>query len=177
MRIHHEHKVEALGNGTSARLVVTTYIDDRVIAHNTALSGPKEDVEAYVRGELTWEQLEERWRMTRSVAGFAAKRELKKVGYWWSLHDQDLPKPQDHVDPAWAKTGECAIVLAHLENGRKKDTYRGFSVCRICHAANGSSDATDGVYVWPSGFAHYILVHQVKPSQDFIDHVLKSGGA
>ena len=37
----------------------------------------------------------------------------------------------------------------------------------------GCSALTDGVYVWPEGFAHYIRRHGVKPSDQFINHILE----
>jgi hypothetical protein len=36
----------------------------------------------------------------------------------------------------------------------------------------GSHDLTDGVFVWPEGYAHYIEKHDVKPPREFIEHVL-----
>jgi len=35
----------------------------------------------------------------------------------------------------------------------------------------GCSALTDGVYVWPEGYAHYIRRHGVKPSDQFIKHI------
>jgi len=51
--------------------------------------------------------------------------------------------------------------------------YRGFSVCRICGCANGSLEFRRYGWVWPEGFRHYIEVHNVKPSFDFIEFVLE----
>lgn len=95
-----------------------------------------------------------------------------KVGFWYSLQEHHLPQPQHHVDTTW-DPAERDIVIAYIKKGLRGSTYRGFSRCRFCQCPNGSSDQTDGTYIWPSGFAHYLEVHHVKPPQKFIDHVLK----
>lgn len=81
-----------------------------------------------------------------------------------------MPSAADHQDSTW-EGEERKRVLAHLAAGEVYASYRGFSLCRICNAINGSQDITDGVYVWPSGFPHYLTAHAVKPTQAFIDHV------
>ena len=69
------------------------------------------------------------------------------------------------------------MTLNHLDRIRRaagafSDGYRGMSRCRFCGMWNGSEDYTDGDYRWPSGFAHYLRAHAVKPPQAFIAHVL-----
>lgn len=49
-----------------------------------------------------------------------------------------------------------------------------WSSCRFCGEGNGSACLTDGTYVWPGGFAHYLLNHAVRPPQEFVDHVLRT---
>lgn len=87
-----------------------------------------------------------------------------------------LPRPQDHVDWSWSKR-ERKLVLAYVTDRRfRRTAYRGYSTCRICDKwNNGSADFTDGVYLWPEGYGHYIDVHGVKPPRDFIEHVLRRG--
>lgn len=60
MKFENEHKVEHYADGKRARIVVTTYVDGRVIGHNTAAEGLKEDVEAYEKGMLTWKEFQAR---------------------------------------------------------------------------------------------------------------------
>ena len=93
------------------------------------------------------------------------------IGYW-RVNDPlerryatrpDVPfRPQDFVDPSWDAT-ERDLVIAYLERGRVKDSWRGSSSCRICGCRNGSTCLTDGTYTWPQGFAHYLRQHQVRP--------------
>ena len=100
----------------------------------------------------------------------------KAIGYW----NEDV-NPRDFVDESWDENQRNTVVsyleitlgLRHL---RRKVLYRwrGSSYCRFCNQRNGSRCYTDGTYVWPSGFSHYLLEHGVKPPKEFIDHVMES---
>lgn len=101
---------------------------------------------------------------------------MKRIGYW--TQNQEDPQvdgllwPGDLVDFTWDSEERARVVL-HLFNGKLNDAFRGPSRCRLCPGAkwNGTCDQTDGTYIWPEGFAHYIAAHGVKPPQEFIDHV------
>lgn len=98
--------------------------------------------------------------------------DLIREGFWRGGYpdDQTLPDAAAAQDETW--TGEERTrVLQHLAEGEVTASYRGMSSCRICGKRNGSQDISDGTFVWPSGFAHYLTDHAVKPSQAFIDHV------
>jgi len=104
------------------------------------------------------------------------KVKLKQVGYWREsglagLLDQRA-RPEDCVDESWSRD-ERAAVLEYLHSrGRVHDLWMGYSQCRICGVENGCHDMTDGTYVWPSGYVHYIEQHGVKPPEHFIAHVV-----
>lgn len=100
--------------------------------------------------------------------------ELKRVGFWnnGSNDYPNLPNVKDFVDLTWDENERKAIEY-YLQNADEKNAYKGMSLCRICTKFNGSTELTDGVYIWPEGFAHYVLEHGVKPPQDFLDHVWK----
>lgn len=85
-----------------------------------------------------------------------------------------LPRVETCVDWSWSKR-ERQLVLLYVTDRRFRSTaYRGYSTCRICGKRdNGSADYSDGVYVWPQGFGHYIDLHGVKPPEDFVRHVLR----
>ncbi|KKM81992.1 hypothetical protein LCGC14_1324010 [marine sediment metagenome] len=96
-----------------------------------------------------------------------------KVGFWkgFGAFNDQYPDVTDHIDPTW--TGpEKEAVIVHVGRGKVKRRLRGYSRCRICRERNGSVDLHDGVYVWPSGLLHYIETHNVKPPQEFIDHII-----
>ena len=112
---------------------------------------------------------------------------LKFIGYWTPLDRRPdhpeclkLPDPRLYVDRKWGFT-ERAYVLRHLRGGVMWEGWMGPSWCRFGCTRDaddvhlGSRDLTDGVYVWPEGFAHYVERHSVRPPQEFIDHVLAYG--
>jgi len=83
-----------------------------------------------------------------------------------------LPSVRDCVDPKWDPK-ERARVLAYISDQRFRSTgYMGYSTCRICGKDNGTADFSDGRYVWPEGFDHYIREHAVRPPRAFVRHVL-----
>lgn len=106
---------------------------------------------------------------------------MKQVGYWaphaggFSL-ERALPRPQDHVDPSWSKAERNGVLSFLMIAGRLHDTEYGCSTCRICGRENGNKTFSDGVYMWPEGFAHYLSEHGVKPPQEFIQHALRRLG-
>ena len=87
-----------------------------------------------------------------------------------------LPFPQDYVDPTW-DAGERIRIIAYLKTGKAIEWWLGFSFCRFgCgEGVPGTTDLSDGTYVWPAGFVHYVELHGVRPPQEFIDHALKGG--
>lgn len=98
-------------------------------------------------------------------------RSLKPIGFWRSPDEPDLPDPKESITYTWPAS-EREQIVDYLEHGRELACYRGFSRCRICDKPNGSADLTDGVWVWPEGFAHYLKEHNVKPPSEFIIHVI-----
>jgi len=113
---------------------------------------------------------------------------LRPVGYWpelgavgvmhsfWRMMTGEAmqPTPIELVDPNWS-ADERERVLKYLAAGTIRAVWYGWADCRMCGKHNGSRDYTDGVYVWPEGLAHYVREHQVKPPQEFVDHVLRGG--
>ena len=66
-------------------------------------------------------------------------------------------------------------LAAYLRAGRVVVAWHGYARCRFrCWTPRrklGSSDLTDGVYIWPEGLAHYVEKHHVKPPAGFLHHV------
>lgn len=97
----------------------------------------------------------------------------KAIGFWntGSIFST-LPHPQDFVDVSWDRM-EKHLVLDHLRRGIRVRSYMGLSWCRFQCGEHemGCAEFSDGVYLWPEGYVHYVEKHAVKPPQDFIDHV------
>lgn len=118
---------------------------------------------------------------------------LTPVGYWTNSPEAKNPEagllwPGDLVDPKW-DSDQRLIVAEYLKAaGETFMVYLGFSYCRLCEQKYGAStpqgdrlpdwqclgtkDLSDGKYVWPEGYPHYLTDHAVKPPQHFIDHIL-----
>lgn len=98
------------------------------------------------------------------------------IGYWIEslLDDQYFP-PQELVGDLPTATKER--VIAYLDQGSVFEVYRGSSWCRFgCnHQPMGSSELTDGKWVWPEGLSHYVRDHDVMLPDRFVSHVLKGG--
>lgn len=97
---------------------------------------------------------------------------LRLIGYWPGGEDPDCPEPAWFVDPNW-DPAERALVCTYLKSGTELFQYCGLSWCRFgCEVKFlGSLELTDGFYYWPEGLSHYLERHNVKPPQEFIDHV------
>lgn len=108
----------------------------------------------------------------RSTVSFANRRRaLRRVGFWCSHEEPGLPDPRDHIDSSWS-VAERDRTLRYLDSAPYEATvYMGWSECRLCGAANGTRDLTDGTFVFPEGFAHYLRDHCVRPSEGFLTHL------
>lgn len=98
---------------------------------------------------------------------------LETLGWWFDDRvPGSLPRPQLLVSP-W-QPGERAAVQAYLRAGQALVTYMGRSHCRFaCGERNmGSTDLTDGIFVWPAGLVHYVERHDVRLPEHFVAHVL-----
>jgi hypothetical protein len=95
---------------------------------------------------------------------------LTRIGYWSSGPDDQWPDVNDFIDASW-DADERARVLSHLRHGLVARAYLGRSLCRICGQPNGSTELTDGTYLWPEGLAHYVDDHGVRLPVEFAVHV------
>ena len=107
-----------------------------------------------------------------------------EIGYWRTSKDKfddencHLPAVEDYIQPGWWDliygsflrhyTGNMVhgdelknIVIDYLDSFDKINHFRGYSGCRVCHCHNGSAERTDGKYLWPEGYSHYIKEHDV----------------
>jgi hypothetical protein len=112
---------------------------------------------------------------------------IRAIGYWRpsqasieahpqfyrKAHLLALPDPRDHVEPNWDPE-QRRLIAMYLKEGVQKFAWRGMSCCRICGIRNGSTCLTDGTFVWPQGFAHYIEEHGVRPPEEFVRHAMQT---
>lgn len=89
-----------------------------------------------------------------------------REGFWYSSHERHLPSPVPHAKP-FEGQDEFLVALTKKEAKAQVTSYKGFSRCRICGNANGSEEYSIGGWKWPSGYRHYVEVHNVVPSPKF----------
>ncbi len=135
-------------------------------------------------------------RINHKETGVGGKP-LKYIGYWHSRFRDPitgvvstgydfkeyeksfgpnvLPNPWDYVNNTW-DVRERHLVCLYLGNGDTHEGWFGGAKCRFgCKTDLGCRDLTDGTFVWPEGFAHYIEVHGVKPPEAFLRHMVMRG--
>lgn len=98
---------------------------------------------------------------------------LPKVGFFSGGFPDDpaWPTAESQVDETWP-IEERERVLTYLEAHPIIASYRGSSTCRLCGIRNGSQERSDGKHVWPTGYAHYVRDHGVKPPEAFLTSIL-----
>jgi len=121
---------------------------------------------------------------------------MKAIGYWKievdpkissllgrdTAKEEPLPDPRDFVGE-WEDDYVKQRVVSYIKNAPAIIHWKGWSECRFgCPATSGgiyargldlgSACLSDGTYVWPEGFHHYLDVHNVIPPRVFLMHVL-----
>jgi hypothetical protein len=101
-------------------------------------------------------------------------RILTAIGYWHSFNEPSLPDPGSFVDDAW-NSEERDKIVAYLRAAHQMPyAFAGVSWCRFrCGISDlGSTEYTDGKYLWPVGLVHYVEKHNVKLPREVIDFML-----
>jgi len=108
------------------------------------------------------------------MSGLTSPRfaDRKCIGFWAEKKGDatGLPWPGDFVDAGWS-ISHREYFANYLDAAPSVEFWRGPSRCRLCGERNGTTDKSDGVYLWPEGFGHYVREHGVKPPADFMTHV------
>lgn len=109
---------------------------------------------------------------------------LKLIGYWHEAGRTDpWPHPRILVDRRWEEKNRSAIV-GYLKGGLVTAAYAGFSTCRFLdcplgmnadRVIVGTTEQTDGVWIWPEGLAHYVEHHFVRLPDELIEDAKKNG--
>lgn len=98
---------------------------------------------------------------------------LKSIGYWSEKYDE-YAAPAFLVDNSLDELTRKKISH-YLEQGQELFAWLGFSHCRFrCGVEKtkmGCRDLTDGEWVWPEGFSHYIRSHNLGVPREFMDHL------
>lgn len=109
-------------------------------------------------------------RQTGTYTGAVEKLVVRTLGFWHGPGEPPLPHPADLVDPHWDSV-ERELVIRHLREGWIVSWCMGSSSCRLCGKPdNGSTELSDGYYLWPEGLPHYLEAHQVRLPREFVDH-------
>ena len=95
----------------------------------------------------------------------------RKVGYWWSEHEPELPKPVERITPR-PHLKKFLRNLQRMQLSARERTYKGWSKCRICEIGLGSHEYNNGDWRWPGGLIHYITEHNVRLPKSFVKYVL-----
>lgn len=100
-----------------------------------------------------------------------SSKKQKIEGYWWAIGSPDYPKPIPSISPFYQK--ELILKkLISLETKLTKFRTKGYSRCRCCKCPNGSGEYRYKNWLWPEGFIHYIVEHNIEPSSEFKKEVL-----
>ena len=101
-------------------------------------------------------------------------RQLIWLGPWADEDHPNRPRPEDHIDPTWDEN-DRGQVSSYLEGGFVVGAPLDLDgVCTLCGAKMYRGPMqTDGVYIWRTWLAHYVDKHNVRPPQQFIDHVVE----
>ena len=99
-------------------------------------------------------------------------RVLNVIGYWASSAEGEedsfgWPDPRDLIG-LW-DSADRKSVINYLSSGIIFRRYFGYAQCRICNGLLGSSEMTDGIWVWPEKLEHYVQAHDVLLPKAFIE--------
>ena len=105
---------------------------------------------------------------------------VNREGFWWSKYEPHLPAPHAKKRP-WKGQADFLAALRKVESGLHGQHFKGGSKCRVCGCVNGSSEYKaefmKSTWEWPSGFAHYVKAHNVRPSLAFQEFILAAAAA
>jgi hypothetical protein len=98
------------------------------------------------------------------------------LGYWCEWPPRQYlgyPDPAALVARAWEQDRRERIV-DYLRAGKTLAAYAGYSSCRFADCRHslrdrlGTTDMTDGRWIWPEGLWHYVRDHAVRLPDEFV---------
>jgi hypothetical protein len=86
---------------------------------------------------------------------------------------EDFVEIQPHclIDETFWETHNKEGVVNYLKKGTMLSAYMGFSNCRLCDNMLGTKDLSDGFFVWPEQFDHYITEHNLVIPEYFYEYI------
>lgn len=101
----------------------------------------------------------------------ASAAPLQMIGFWKDRIADAFPLPMELEAPQTLASG---LLADFLDAGVVAERWRGMAECRYeCEGYLGSTDLSDGVWLWPEGLAHYVRYHAVALPPSFVEHVLR----
>jgi len=104
-----------------------------------------------------------------------------REGFWRDDSDDEtshLPRAKEK-DFTWLGQKAFLEALGKVEQSdfTEGQKFKGVSACRCCGEDNGAYEYTltargFPTWVWPEGYAHYIEVHNLRPSLAFQELIL-----
>jgi hypothetical protein len=96
---------------------------------------------------------------------------MKRIGFWrkFVVSKEELSWPEEGKLPLDTKQK----IVDFLNKGKVYKVTRGWSNCRICGKMNGTICLKNGEFIYPEGYAHYIIDHNIMPDADLLVKVLK----
>ena len=100
-----------------------------------------------------------------------------KEGFWATKtdpKDRINPMPWDEIYTAWPEvsdesvSSEIITALDRAEHHATVKQYMGGSPCRLCDRIVGSKEFSLNGWIWPEGYKHYMLNHNVHPTANFV---------
>lgn len=100
---------------------------------------------------------------------------MKKIGYWKSSSYTFAGIAEVIAARGKMTREEINAVIKYIEMSKGGRRSRGCANCRACNNRLGSCDmeTPDERFVFPQRYEHYILVHEVRPPQLFIDAAIE----
>lgn len=95
----------------------------------------------------------------------------RREGFWRSDSNLLLPAPVPNEKP-WKGQRKFLEALRKIEEVARQEKYKGYSTCRLCNCKNGSVEFYYEGWAWPEGLAHYLTLHNVRPSLAFQEFIL-----
>jgi len=114
-----------------------------------------------------------------------SRRRLLLMGYWRTEEEEEegggepaWPHPRDFIDDSW-DVEERDRVITYVDSAYILCGWLGPAPCRLgCPDFTydmGNHDLTDGTWLFPEGYAHYLRHHGLKPDEAFLAHVRRMG--